>query len=66
MATVLQLGEWMPFRKRPCVMYKDNAVGNLVAETGRDCTGGYGMTERSFNAISALCVTVESLGSKLT
>ena len=24
------------FRKRPCAMYKDNAVGNGVAETGRD------------------------------
>ena len=24
------------FRKRPCVKYKDNAVGNVVAETGRD------------------------------
>ena len=24
------------FRKRPCAMYKDNAVGNVVAETGRD------------------------------
>ena len=24
------------FRKRPCAMYKGNAVGNVVAETGRD------------------------------
>ena len=24
------------FRQRPCAMYKDNAVGNVVAETGRD------------------------------
>ena len=24
------------FRKRPCAIYKDNAVGNAVAETGRD------------------------------
>ena len=24
------------FRKRPCAIYKDNAVGNVVAETGRD------------------------------
>ena len=24
------------FCKRPCAMYKDNAVGNVVAETGRD------------------------------
>ena len=24
------------FRKRPCTMYKDNAVGNVVAETDRD------------------------------
>ena len=24
------------FRKRPCAMYKDNAVGNVVAVTGRD------------------------------
>ena len=24
------------FRKRPCAMYTDNAVGNVVAETGRD------------------------------
>ena len=25
------------FRKRPFAMYKDNAVGTVVAETGRDC-----------------------------
>ena len=24
------------FRKRPCAMYKDNGVGNMAAETGRD------------------------------
>ena len=24
------------FRKRPCAIYKDTAVGNVVAETGRD------------------------------
>ena len=24
------------FRKRPCVMHKDNVVGNVVAEMGRD------------------------------
>ena len=29
-----------PFRKRPCAMYKDNAVGNVVAETGRDLVFG--------------------------
>ena len=28
------------FRKRPCAMYKDNAVGNVVAETGRDLIFG--------------------------
>ena len=28
------------FRKCPCVMYKDNAVGNVVAETGRDLVFG--------------------------
>ena len=32
-----QLGERIFFRQRPCVMYKDNAFGNVVAETGRDC-----------------------------
>ena len=24
------------FRKRPCAMYKENVVGNVIAETGRD------------------------------
>ena len=28
------------FRKRPCAMYKDNAVGNVVAETGSDLVFG--------------------------
>ena len=28
------------FRKRPSAMYKDNAVGNVVAETGRDLVFG--------------------------
>ena len=28
------------FRKRPCAMNKDNAVGNVVAETGRDLVFG--------------------------
>ena len=28
------------FRKRPCAMYKDNAVGNVVAETGRHLVFG--------------------------
>ena len=28
------------FRKRACAMYKDNAVGNVVAETGRDLVFG--------------------------
>ena len=28
------------FRKRPCALYKDNAVGNVVAETGRDLVFG--------------------------
>ena len=25
------------FRKRPCVMYQDNTVGNVLAELARDC-----------------------------
>ena len=28
------------FRKRSCATYKDNAVGNVVAETGRDLVVG--------------------------
>ena len=28
------------FRKRPCAIYKDNAVGNVVAEMGRDLVFG--------------------------
>ena len=28
------------FHKRSCVMHKDNAVGNLVPETGRDLVFG--------------------------
>ena len=28
------------FRKRPCAMYKDNGVANVVAETGRDLVFG--------------------------
>ena len=28
------------FRKRPCAMYKDKAVGNVIAETGRDLVFG--------------------------
>ena len=28
------------FRKRPCAMYKDNTVGNVVAETGSDLVFG--------------------------
>ena len=28
------------FRKRSCAMYEDNAVGNVVAETGRDLVIG--------------------------
>ena len=28
------------FRKRPCAMYKDNAVGNVVKEMGRDLVFG--------------------------
>ena len=37
-----QLGyrQRISFRKRPCAMYKDNAVGNVVAETGRDLVFG--------------------------
>ena len=27
----------MFFRKRPCAIYKDNAVGTVKAEMGRDC-----------------------------
>ena len=43
-----------------CAMYKDNAVGNVVAETGRDLgLYDYATTERSFNAI-------ERRGSTLT
>ena len=34
------------FRKRPCAMYKDNAVGNVVAETGRDLVVVFGTTAR--------------------
>ena len=56
----------IPFRKRPCAMYKDNAVENVVAETGRDSQWHNGITERSFNAVSALCVAVERPGKKLT
>ena len=29
-----------PFHKRPWAIYKDNAVGNVVAETGRDLVFG--------------------------
>ena len=35
------------FRKRPCAMYKDNAVGNVVAETGSDLV--FGTTARLSN-----------------
>ena len=44
-----------------CDMYKDNAVGNVVAETSRGLISLYdhGTTERSFNA-------VERRGSTLT
>ena len=44
-----------------CAMHKDNAVGNVVAETGRDSVSLYdfGTTERSFSA-------VERWGSTLT
>ena len=31
---------WISFRKRPCAMYRDDAVGNVVAETGRDLVFG--------------------------
>ena len=34
------------FRKRPCAMYKYNAVGNVVAETGRDLVVVFGTTAR--------------------
>ena len=42
MATVLPLrtariDERIFFRKRPCAMFKDNAIGTVIAETGRDC-----------------------------
>ena len=55
---------WISFRKRPCTMYKDKAVGNVVAETGRDLV--FGTTARlsdlSMNAVdrrgSALTWTV--------
>ena len=39
------------FRKRPCAIYKDNAVGNAVAETGRDLVFATTAAERSFNAV---------------
>ena len=42
-----------------CAMYKDNAVANMVAETGQRLSLDYGTTERSFNA-------VERRGSTLT
>ena len=35
-------------------MYKDNTVGNVLAETERLWV--YGTTERSFNAVSSLHV----------
>ena len=35
------------FRKRPCEMHKDNAVGNVVAEKGRDLV--FGTTARLRN-----------------
>ena len=61
----MRLGERIPFRKCPCgmYMYKNNAVGSAVAETGRDCGT---MSWRSFIFISALCIAVEMLSSKLT
>ena len=34
------------FCKRPCAMNKDNAVGNVVAETGRDLVVVFGTTAR--------------------
>ena len=47
--------------------YKDNAVGTMiqctVAETGGDWD--YGTTERSFNAVSALCVAVDDHANRL-
>ena len=45
------------FRKCPCTMYKDNAVGNVVAEMGKDLV--FGTTEWSF-------IAVERRGSTLT
>ena len=49
-------------------MYKDNAVGTVVVETGLAETVGqrHDCTERSFNAVSASCIAVERRGSKLT
>ena len=54
-----------PFVSVPVRCTKDNAVGNVAAETGRD---GGTTTRLSdlFNAISALCVAVERRGSTLT
>ena len=37
---------WILFRKRPCAMYKDIAVGNVVAEKGRDLVLGITYTAR--------------------
>ena len=53
------------FRKRPCAMCKDNTVGNVVAETGRDC-GTTARLQRSFNVVSAMCLAIERRGSTLT
>ena len=44
------------FRKHPRAMYKDNAVGNVVAVTGRD--GGTTTRPSDLSMVSALCVAV--------
>ena len=48
------------FRKRPCAMYKDNAVGHVVAETGSDLV--FGTTAR----LSDLSNAVDRRGLTLT
>ena len=52
-----------PFASVPArCTHCDNAVGNVVAETGRDGGTTTRLSDRSVNAISALCVAVERRG----
>ena len=71
-----QLRELTFFRKRPSAMYKDNAVGTLVAETGRDghnwaifqCTfsfvrrGGKGSFDAPVSAVRKIVVADRKKG----